>query len=125
MTARANPEIGRNDPCSCGSGDKHKHCCLVKDDALRLLLRLAKRRFRLIPIRAQEKFPPLLKEWQKHASCDPDQILNWYENHKNCNWAPATGSAAGYFIVDADGETGRNTVGECGKLYGDVWFKTT
>lgn len=22
------PAIGRNDPCPCGSGRKHKHCCL-------------------------------------------------------------------------------------------------
>jgi len=123
--ADAPTKIGRNDPCPCRSGDKYKHCCAVNDDALRLLLRLAKRGFRLIPIKAREKFPPLLKEWQKHASCDPDQILNWYENHKNCNWAPATGCASGYFIVDADAETGRNTVLEWKNLYGDEWFDTT
>ncbi len=23
---RANPKIGRNDPCPCGSGDKYKRC---------------------------------------------------------------------------------------------------
>jgi preprotein translocase subunit SecA len=25
---RASPKIGRNDPCSCGSGKKYKKCCL-------------------------------------------------------------------------------------------------
>jgi hypothetical protein len=24
---------GRNEPCSCGSGKKYKHCCLGKDEA--------------------------------------------------------------------------------------------
>jgi len=24
------PKVGRNDPCPCGSGKKHKKCCLVK-----------------------------------------------------------------------------------------------
>lgn len=24
---RAEPKIGRNDPCPCGSGKKYKHCC--------------------------------------------------------------------------------------------------
>ncbi|MFQ5796612.1 MAG: SEC-C metal-binding domain-containing protein, partial [Candidatus Bipolaricaulia bacterium] len=24
-------EIGRNDPCPCGSGKKYKKCCLPKD----------------------------------------------------------------------------------------------
>jgi len=24
------PKVGRNDPCPCGSGRKHKKCCLAK-----------------------------------------------------------------------------------------------
>ena len=24
------PKIGRNEPCPCGSGVKHKKCCLLK-----------------------------------------------------------------------------------------------
>ena len=24
---RGGPKVGRNDPCSCGSGKKYKHCC--------------------------------------------------------------------------------------------------
>jgi uncharacterized protein YecA (UPF0149 family) len=27
--ARPEPKIGRNDPCPCGSGKKHKKCCGV------------------------------------------------------------------------------------------------
>jgi len=26
----SHPKVGRNDPCSCGSGKKYKHCCLAK-----------------------------------------------------------------------------------------------
>lgn len=29
---RAVEKIGRNDPCHCGSGKKHKECCLTQDD---------------------------------------------------------------------------------------------
>jgi uncharacterized protein YchJ len=25
---RAGPKVGRNDPCPCGSGKKHKKCCM-------------------------------------------------------------------------------------------------
>jgi uncharacterized protein YchJ len=25
---RAGPKVGRNDPCTCGSGKKHKKCCM-------------------------------------------------------------------------------------------------
>src|SRR6476619_6602296 len=28
-------KVGRNDPCPCGSGKKHKHCCLDNDEAVR------------------------------------------------------------------------------------------
>lgn len=27
---RADPKVGRNDPCPCGSGLKYKKCCLQK-----------------------------------------------------------------------------------------------
>ncbi|MEA3345277.1 MAG: SEC-C metal-binding domain-containing protein [Chloroflexota bacterium] len=27
-------EVGRNDPCPCGSGKKYKHCCMRKDKAI-------------------------------------------------------------------------------------------
>lgn len=26
---RTAPKVGRNDPCPCGSGKKHKKCCLA------------------------------------------------------------------------------------------------
>jgi len=26
-------ELGRNDPCHCGSGKKYKKCCMAKDEA--------------------------------------------------------------------------------------------
>ena len=29
----APPKVGRNDPCPCGSGKKHKACCLSKPAA--------------------------------------------------------------------------------------------
>ena len=29
---RPEPRIGRNDPCSCGSGKKYKKCCALKSD---------------------------------------------------------------------------------------------
>ena len=30
---RKKVQIGRNDPCPCGSGKKYKHCCMDKDQA--------------------------------------------------------------------------------------------
>ena len=31
FTPRVIPELGRNEPCHCGSGRKYKRCCLQKD----------------------------------------------------------------------------------------------
>ena len=33
------PDLGRNDPCWCGSGKKYKNCHLESDDAKRARLR--------------------------------------------------------------------------------------
>jgi uncharacterized protein len=30
QVVNATPRVGRNDPCPCGSGKKHKKCCLAK-----------------------------------------------------------------------------------------------
>ncbi len=32
---RQGPKVGRNDPCPCGSGRKHKRCCMGKEPAYR------------------------------------------------------------------------------------------
>jgi len=29
LPIRTTPKIGRNEPCSCGSGKKNKHCCKI------------------------------------------------------------------------------------------------
>ena len=31
--ARRGPKVGRNDPCPCGSGRKHKKCCGASSDS--------------------------------------------------------------------------------------------
>jgi hypothetical protein len=31
--APQHPQVGRNDPCHCGSGKKYKKCCMAKDEA--------------------------------------------------------------------------------------------
>lgn len=32
MSPSVTPQLGRNDPCHCGSGRKYKQCCLAKDE---------------------------------------------------------------------------------------------
>ena len=42
---------GRNEPCSCGSGKKYKHCCLNKDEA-------AARAAQAAAVKAEAEAPP-------------------------------------------------------------------
>lgn len=32
VNVAAGSQLGRNDPCHCGSGRKYKQCCLAKDE---------------------------------------------------------------------------------------------
>ena len=34
MVRKQEPQVGRNDPCPCGSGLKYKKCCLTKQQSL-------------------------------------------------------------------------------------------
>ena len=36
-------KLGRNDPCTCGSGKKYKHCCLLREEATELARRRLRR----------------------------------------------------------------------------------
>lgn len=51
---------------------------------------------------------PLISAWQVNASCDPAQLEKWAQLFPVCNWGLATG-APGVFVVDIDGEAGRNS----------------
>lgn len=51
------------------------------DDALDL----AKRGFKVFPIKHGAKFPPLLKDWPTHATTDPGQITAWWNVHGDAN----------------------------------------
>jgi preprotein translocase subunit SecA len=33
-TVRAQPRVGRNDPCPCGSGKKYKKCHMLIDEGV-------------------------------------------------------------------------------------------
>lgn len=44
---------------------------------------------------------PLIEKWQENCSCDFFQVLYWYENCPNCNWAlPCTPN--NLFVLDLD-----------------------
>ena len=48
-------------------------------------LALARRGLHVFPITPGEKAPPLIKQWQKFATTDPDQIRSWWSQWPDAN----------------------------------------
>ena len=57
------------------------------------------RGWRVLPVRAGSK-KPIIREWQIHATNNPEQIRNMFHNH-NGNIGVACGAASGIVVIDA------------------------
>ena len=56
--------------------------------------------FRLFPVSANKKSPPLIRDFENQASFDVAQLKAWARKWPGCNWAIATGH--GLLVVDVD-----------------------
>ena len=73
----------------------------------KILMFYAGKGWSVFPCKADKK--PLTPNGFKDASTDPKQIAKWQKKHPNANWAIATGSVSGVFVVDADLKHGGRT----------------
>jgi Bifunctional DNA primase/polymerase, N-terminal len=98
---------------------------LSPDDSLALALDYIERHFyrrSIFPIKAGEKFPPLLKDnLDKNASSDPAQIRKWAAKWPGCNWGVAH-KKSGLMVVDVDcnaakGKRGQETFDTLSLMY--------
>jgi Bifunctional DNA primase/polymerase, N-terminal len=83
----------------------------VVDPRLQQVLDLAKRGFKLFPLAAQTKIPMKGFAWTQLATNGAAQLRVWFDQFPNCNWGAATGPCSGVFVLDIDGETGRDSLG--------------
>jgi hypothetical protein len=72
----------------------------------------ASRGWRLFPVKAGDKKPPLLKDWPHKATCDLHQLEALGTQFPNSNWGLACGPESGIYVLDVDGEDGRATIAE-------------
>lgn len=79
------------------------------------LLAMAGQGWRIFPVRAGQKKPPLVPDWEHAASCDPATIERWHAQNPGCNWAIATGPS-GLLVVDIDTKGGKNGRGSLADL---------
>jgi hypothetical protein len=82
----------------------------LKDPRLEQVLRLAQRGCRLFPLIAQGKKPMKGFGWKELATTDEAQLLAWFKQFSECNWAVATGSESKMFVLDVDGAAGRESL---------------
>jgi hypothetical protein len=80
----------------------------VDNHRLDQVLHLTKRGWKLFPAGVQSKIP--LVKWTTLATDDEQQIRLWDSQNPNCNWAVQTGPASNVFVVDVDGEIGRESL---------------
>jgi hypothetical protein len=83
---------------------------LTNDPRREQVLRLAKRGLKLFPITAHDKVPLKGFGWKQLATNDEQQLCDWFKQYPNCNWAVAMGSESKVFVLDVDGEAGRNSL---------------
>jgi hypothetical protein len=65
--------------------------------------------FKVLPLASMTKLP-VLKEWQRIASDDLEQITQWASERPNANIGIATGDASGVDVIDLDVKDGRNGI---------------
>ncbi len=63
------------------------------------------RGFKIFPVAANDKKPPLIKDWNMNASSDKAQIDAWIEQFPDCNFGLAAG-ASFQIVVDIDPRNG-------------------
>ncbi|MBR8745514.1 bifunctional DNA primase/polymerase, partial [Nocardiopsis sp. MG754419] len=55
----------------------------------------------VFPLTPRSKKPPLVRNWEKTATTDPDQIRAWWRQWPTANYGIATGPA-GLVVIDLD-----------------------
>ncbi|MEV2276171.1 bifunctional DNA primase/polymerase [Nocardiopsis sp. NPDC049922] len=64
-------------------------------------LAAARRGWPVFPLTPKSKKPPKVRDWEKQASTDPDQIRAWWKRWPKANYGIATGPA-NLVVVDLD-----------------------
>jgi len=67
------------------------------------VLRVAGRGWLLFPARDKQ---PLVVDWPHQATNDLARLEFWSKRFTGCNWGAVTGEAAGFFVLDVDGQDG-------------------
>ncbi len=85
-------------------------------------LNFVARGIRIIPLRPNTK-EPLITDWKRNASADPDQIRKWFDQYPGCNFALLMGE--GIVVLDVDTKNGKHGLASLKQLIGANQFFDT
>jgi len=73
-------DLGRNEPCPCGSGVKYKRCCLPGEHAFLVSRALGQDLFRVLLVRLQadDVLPAAEAAWRRYWPGDPPRPLSYW-----------------------------------------------
>jgi len=80
----------------------------VTHDEVKNLLSLAARNWPRFPCASRSKTP--LVKWRSMAASDPALIRDWKVRYPNCNWGVVCGPESGIWVLDVDGDKGRESL---------------
>lgn len=80
----------------------HKAAQTIDSALLNAALSYAENGWRVIPIAARSKKPPLVKNWPMVATCDSAIINHWWSRWPDANIGIACGAESGLFVADVD-----------------------
>lgn len=77
----------------------------------------AQKGWRVLPVQYKGKIPAL-KDWVNKATSDYEQLKQWFAEQHNIGIA--TGKGSGFWVLDIDGEEGRESLRDLEQAYGEL-----
>lgn len=68
---------------------------------------------------------PMVGDWPRNATCDPEQIAAWWKLRPHANIGIATGLGSGVAVLDVDGPEGRATLLALEQIHGPLPLTAT
>jgi hypothetical protein len=91
-------------------------------DTLQTALQYAQQGWHIVPIMPGEK-RPAIQNWTEHATNNPEQIRNWWQQNPNYGIGLATGPQSKLFAIDIDvteTKNGYDTLNDLEETYGQL-----
>jgi len=91
----------------------------MSNQLLDAALSYASRRWLVFPVKPKDK-RPLTKNGLKDATTDHKQIRKWWSQWPDANIGIKTGKESGLWVLDIDGDTGKESFARLIKDHGDL-----